>query len=163
MTDDNQTNNIPVGENEKQAIENQNIFDMLGMRSLQIDEQSDYLEQLQKTIWDDFLENDVELLLTGEETEEMIEMISRNDVDDDRKQCMILEYLMDIIPDLDEIMVEKASQLKKDLAIERIISLEKLFSDDEEKQKVLRQARAAKDEERWLDLTDLLNSVQFSV
>lgn len=142
-----------------QAIENQNIFDLLGARSLSAAEEADFLDRLQKTIWDDFLDNNVELLLTDEEVEGLIAIINRGDVNDDEKQSLMLEYMQKLIPDLDEILLEKASKLKKDLTMERIASLEEMYREDEGKMRQLIEVRKLVEEERWMEVADTLNLI----
>ena len=142
-----------------QAIESQNIFELLGATGLTSQEEADFLDRLQKTIWDDFLDNDVELLLTDEEVQGLIAIINRGDVDEDEKQGLMLEYLQNLIPDLDELLLEKASKLKKDLTKERVMSLQEMYGGDEGKMRLLEEAKKAMEEERWKEASDILNRV----
>ena len=148
-----------LGGGRKQNIESQNIFDLLGVRGMSKEEEESFLIRLNKAIWDDFLDNDVELLLTEEEVGRLIEIINRQDADEDQKQALMYDFLKSIIPDLDEILLEKASKLKEDLTLERIASLEELASGDEGKLGELRRVRDLIREGQWADAGDLLNSV----
>ena len=84
---------------------------------------------MQKVVWDDFLDNDVELLLTEEEMHPLEEIVTRENTDQLTKQQEIVKYLEAKIPDLEEIMMEKALKLKEDLLQERISGMEKFYAD----------------------------------
>ena len=156
---DNQVNSVADVAEINEAIESQNIFEMLGIAGLGEVEQNDFLDRLQKTIWDDFLDNDVELLLTDDEVQGLIEIINRGEIGEDEKQGLMLEFLQKLIPDLEEILLEKASKLKKDLMMERIVSLEEIFSGDEAKMSKLGECKDLAAQEKWHSLTVVLNEV----
>jgi oligoribonuclease NrnB/cAMP/cGMP phosphodiesterase (DHH superfamily) len=112
-----------------QALEDQSIFDLVGDTDGSKDEREKFLDELQKVVWDDFLDNDVELLLTEEELRPLENIVTRQDVDQITKQQDIVKYLESKIPDLEEIMLEKALKLKEDLLQERIAGMEQFYAD----------------------------------
>jgi hypothetical protein len=99
------------------------------------------------------------LLLTDEEVQGLIEIINRTDVDEEEKQGLMLEYLQGLIPDLDELLLEKASKLKKDLTWERLMSLEELYAGDQEKMGKLAEARHLAEEGQWRSAAVVLNAI----
>ncbi len=111
-----------------QTLEDQSIFDLVGDTDGTTEERERFLDELQKVVWDDFLDNDVELLLTEEELSPLEEIVSRPDTDQLTKQQEIVKYLESKIPDLEEIMMEKALKLKEDLLNERIAGMEQLYA-----------------------------------
>jgi oligoribonuclease NrnB/cAMP/cGMP phosphodiesterase (DHH superfamily) len=112
-----------------QALEDQSIFDLVGDTEGTHEEREKFLDELQKVVWDDFLDNDVELLLTEEELHPLEEIVTRADTDQLTKQQEIVSYLQTKIPDLEEIMMEKALKLKDDLLHERIAGMERFYAD----------------------------------
>lgn len=112
-----------------QALEDQSIFDLVGDTEGTTQEREKFLDELQKVVWDDFLDNDVELLLTEEEMHPLEEIVTRENTDQLTKQQEIVKYLEAKIPDLEEIMMEKALKLKEDLLQERISGMEKFYAD----------------------------------
>lgn len=112
-----------------QALEDQSIFDLVGDTEGTMQEREKFLDELQKVVWDDFLDNDVELLLTEEEMHPLEEIVTRENTDQLTKQQEIVKYLEAKIPDLEEIMMEKALKLKEDLLQERISGMEKFYAD----------------------------------
>ena len=148
------------GSERKQNIESQNIFDLLGVRGMTKEEEESYLVRLNKAIWDDFLDNDVELLLTEEEVGKLIAIINRQDVDEDQKQALMYDFLKGIIPDLDEILLEKASKLKEDLTLERVASMEELVVGDEGKLEELKRVRELVKGGQWASVSEMLNKIQ---
>jgi len=144
----------------KQNIESQNIFDLLGVRGMSKEEEESFLVRLNKAIWDDFLDNDVELLLTEEEVGKLIEIINKQDIDEDQKQAQMYDFLKGIVPDLDEVLLEKASKLKEDLTLERVASMEELAAGDEGKLERLKEVRELVKQGLWADASELLNNIQ---
>jgi len=147
-------NQVPVA----QALEDQSIFVLLGIMNGTDDEREDFLDRLQKTIWDDFLDNDVELLLTEEEVKPLIEIINDAGLGEDAKQEKMASYLQELIPDLEGILMEKALKLKEDLVRERHLSLEQLSADKPEKMEELGQIRDLMSNSQWAEVGARLNS-----
>jgi hypothetical protein len=141
-----------------QALEDQNIFVLLGALKVTATEQEDFLDRLQKTIWDDFLDNDIELLLTQEELKPLEEIITAEDLDEVGKQEKMVAYIEKLIPDLEDILLEKALKLKEDLAQERIAGLTQLVADNEEKMAEMRAIKQLVREGQWATVGERLNT-----
>lgn len=140
-----------------QSLEAQNIFDLLGVNDGTDAEKEAFLDELQTVIWDDFLENDVELLLTTEEVSDL-RAIQAKDKDEEQKQEEIVQFLERLIPDLEEIMMEKALELKSDLVRERISGLREFFADNPAGMEKLREVETAIDVNNWADAARILNT-----
>jgi oligoribonuclease NrnB/cAMP/cGMP phosphodiesterase (DHH superfamily) len=126
-----------------QALEDQNIFDLVGDSDGTLEEREKFLDELQKVVWDDFLDNDVELLLTEEELRPLESIVTRQDIDQITKQQDIVKYLESKIPDLEEIMMEKALKLKEDLLQERIAGMEQFYADKPTALEKIKDAKVA--------------------
>ncbi|MDR0463384.1 MAG: hypothetical protein LBG64_04160 [Pseudomonadales bacterium] len=142
-----------------QALADQNIFDLMGDQGGTAEQKELFLNELQKVIWDDFLDNDVELLLTEEEIRPLENIITQEGATDIQKQDQIVEYLDDKIPDLEDIMLEKALKLKEDMVMERILSLEEVYADNEENTKKLQEIREMIRNDLWADANSTLNEL----
>lgn len=149
---------MPDATDKTQALSSQNIFELLGVADGTPEQREDFLTRLQQAVWDDFINNDLELLLNEKEMESVKEILNNQDYDNTTRQQKILVYLTDLVPDLDQIMYEKALKLKRDLVMERIASLEQLAGDRSDKMAELAEMRRLIDEDRWRDVGEQLNN-----
>ena len=143
-----------------QKLEDQSIFDLVGDNQGTPEEKEAFLDDLQKVVWDDFLDNDVELLLTDEELQPLEEIVARPNVDSMRKQQDIVTYLESKIPDLEDIMLEKALKLKEDLLMERVLATEQFFADKPKVLERLTQVRRLVDEGKFYDVIVQLYEIE---
>ncbi len=143
-----------------QKLEDQSIFDLVGDTDGTAAEREEFLDDLQKVVWDDFLDNDVELLLTDEEMKPLEEIVGRPNVDIIQKQQEIVSYLESKIPDLEEIMLEKALKLKEDLLMERMLAMEQFFADDKVILEKIKEARRLAEEGKYYDVIVKLYEVE---
>ena len=157
MSDD---QNLSNSVNSSQSLEDQNIFELLGIKNGSDGEKEVFLDKLQKVIWDDFLDNDVELLLTEEEMGQLAGIVERKETDDVGKQEQIVTFLGKIIPDLEDIMLEKALKLKNDMVEERVLSLEQLYAQDKEKAEKIKEIKKMMEENRWSDVAKILGEIE---
>jgi len=157
MSDD---QNLSNSVNSSQSLEDQNIFELLGIKNGSDGEKEVFLDKLQKVIWDDFLDNDVELLLTEEEMGQLASIVEKKEIDDVEKQEQIVTFLGKIIPDLEDIMLEKALKLKNDMVEERVLSLEQLYAQDKEKAEKIKEIKKMMEENRWSDVAKILGEIE---
>lgn len=143
-----------------QKLEDQSIFDLVGDNEGSLEEREAFLDDLQKVVWDDFLDNDVELLLTDEEMRPLEEIVSRPEVDAIKKQQEIVNYLESKVPDLEEIMLEKALKLKEDLLMERILATEQFFADKQDVLRRITDIRKMVDEGKFYDVIVALYEIE---
>lgn len=145
-------------------IEAQNIFFMLGVDDGDEELKEKFLDQLQEVIWDDFLTNDVSLLLSQDEMVEFNTYKQRVDstqaAEQESAKDEMVEYLEKLIPDLEEIMLEKALDLKADLFTERINGMKEYFAQNSEKLEKLNQAEQLMFEDKWKSAATILNEIQ---
>jgi hypothetical protein len=136
---------------------------MLGVKDENDELKENFLNELQQVIWDDFLENDVGLLITSDEKikfdELMIKKESSDNASSEEVQDALVAYLETLIPDLEEIMLEKALDLKADLYLERINSMKDFHSGNPENLNNINKAEALMSEEKWNSSTQLLNTI----
>ncbi len=144
---------------QSQALEDQNIFTLLGVDDATEAEKEAFLDELQQVIWEDFLENDVELLLTEAEAAELKKITEGKDNNDLEQQEKIVTYLEKLVPDLEEIMLEKALELKADMVKERITSQREFFAGQTDKLVVLDQAESQIAEDQWRTAAATLNGL----
>jgi len=157
-----------------ESLEDQNIFLMLGANDGPDNLKENFLNELQQVIWDDFLENDVELLITSDEKKEFdvlmkkkqeVESKTTDAVDNANKEASeeaqdnLIAYLETLIPDLEDLMLEKALDLKADLFSERIIGMRDYYSDSQDNLATIDKAEEMMREEKWHSAAKLLNGL----
>ncbi len=152
----NQGSAIPVS----QTLEDQNIFFLLGVDDGTDEEKESFLDELQQVIWEDFLENDVQLLITEEEKQGLQQIQVKTGVSEEDKQEEMVVYLEKLIPDLEEIMLEKALELKEDMVKERIAGMREYYADRPEELKKVDEAAALIKADKWRDAATALNSLR---
>jgi len=151
----------PTSSQEKsESIQDQNVFFMLGVTDGTPEEREEFLDELQQVIWEDFLENDVDLLLTEDERMQLEELKTKPDQSDLQKQEAMIVYLEKLIPDLEDIMLEKALELKEDMFKERISGMREYFAGQQDKLDLITQAEKEAGEEKWFTSTTLLNTLK---
>lgn len=161
MTDQNQNqvadtaSSSPAGE----SLEEQNVFDLLGVNDGSNEDKEKFLDELQQVIWEDFIENDVELLVTTEEMVKVKQIIDKENQDDLEKQEELIGYLEKIIPDLEEIMLEKALELKEEMVQERINGMKAFHAGQPESLTKLTEAEKLFSEEKWHSGAVILNTI----
>lgn len=145
---------------DSEALEDQNIFHLLGIDDGSQEQKDQFLNELQQVIWEDFLDHDVELLLTDAEYKELKEKYQLDQKKPLAEQEEVIVYLEKLIPDLENLMLEKAIKLKADLVKERIASLREKFATDSQKLAELDRADGLLAQDKWLSVAQTLNSLQ---
>ncbi len=142
-----------------EKLEDQNVFFMLGVTDGSNDQREEFLDELQQVIWEDFLEYDVKLLMTTEEYEELQRLLSEQAGQPLAQQETAVEYIEKLVPELENIMLEKALELKADLLRERITGMKEYFSGQQEAAEKISRAEELIVQERWYSAAALLNSI----
>lgn len=142
-----------------QALEDQNIFHLLGVTDGNEQERETFLDELQQVVWDDFLDNDVELLITEEELQDLRRILANKQVTQLEQQEQVIAFLEKLIPDLEEIMLEKALELKGDMVRERIAGMREYFAQKPEALAKIDQAAALIADNQWRAAAELLNAI----
>ncbi len=154
------TSSAPASDTVSQSLEDQNIFDLLGVQDATDEEKEGFLDELQQVIWEDFLENDVELLITQEELVEFKKISDRQDISEEDRQNNMIDFLEKLIPDLEKIMLEKALELKEEMMRERVNELLQLNAQKPDILAKVQHAQTLMNDQRWRDAADELNSIQ---
>lgn len=153
----------PVVSNQQgpiEKLEDQNIFTLLGVTTGTEDEKSQFLDELQQVIWEDFLENDVQLLILDSEHQKLQEILGGTNANlSVETQERVIEYLEELVPDLETIMVDKAIRLKADLLRERIAGMKELYGADVSAQTKIAEAEQFISQERWATAAQTLNGI----
>lgn len=144
---------------QSETLEDQNIFFLLGVRDGTDQQKESFLDELQQVIWEDFLEYDVKLLITSEEMTELKAMLDSQTDKDLEKQEKSIVYLEKLIPDLEEIMLEKALELKEEMVRERVSGLRQYFADKPDKLTRVDEAERLINEGKWYSSAHLMNSL----
>lgn len=142
-----------------QGLEAQNIFVLLGITDGNDEDKEQFLDQLQQVIWEDFLSHDVEMLITSEEMSQLRQIMSKAATNELELQEEIIGFLEPLIPDLEEIMLEKALELKEDMARERVAGLRQYYANQPEKMQQIEQAEAFMVKNQWATAADVLNAI----
>ncbi len=144
---------------QSETLADQNIFFLLGAQEGSTQEQEQFLDELQQVIWEDFLQTDLDLLITSQEKEQIDQILQDSNLDDQAKQEEILKYLDGIIPDLEEIMLEKALKLKGELVQERVASLKETLAEDQDKLAKLEEINQLLAQNKWYSAGVMLNQL----
>jgi hypothetical protein len=139
-------------------LADQNIFEMLGVTTGTAEQREQFLDELQQVIWEDFLDNDTKLLLTDVEQGELQKILQASPAKSLEQQEQAVIYLEKLIPDLEDIMLEKALQLKEELVRERLRALRELHRSDAAKITKLDEAEQLMTQNKWRAATTALNS-----
>jgi hypothetical protein len=150
----------PADEKISQTLEDQNIFHLLGIEDASAEEKEAFLDELQQVIWEDFVENDVDLLLTEEEFTEFKKISTTPGQSEEDRQSAMIVYLEKLVPDLEKIMLEKALELKEEMVRERISELHGMMGSDQAALSKIDQAQKLVDDQQWRDAANLLNSIK---
>lgn len=142
-----------------ESLEDQNIFVLLGVTDGTDQEKESFLDELQQVIWEDFLENDSKVLLTTDEHTEMKKLMDKSYASELEKQEAVVDYLEKLIPDLEEIMLEKALELKADLFRERIMGMKEYYSNDNAKLSKLEEANNLIQQDKWASAATVVNGL----
>lgn len=142
-----------------ESLDAQNIFELLGVMDGSDAEKEAFLDELQQVIWEDFLENDVQLLLTKAEMAELQSMLEQAGKSDAERQEMAVSFLEKLVPDLESIMLEKALELKKEMVFERAAGLRELHSGKPDVLAKITEAELAFKQDRWHSGAQILNSL----
>lgn len=148
--------NRPTG---SQNLEDQNIFFLLGVEDGSDEEKEAFLDELQQVIWEDFLDRDVELLLTEEEFQGLKQLMVQKDKSELQIQEDMVVYLEKLIPDLEEILLEKALELKEDMVKERLASMRELAAGKDEVLAKLSEAETLIRDNQWRSAAEVLNAL----
>ncbi len=141
--------------NDAEELKSQNIFEMLGIMDISDSEKNQFLDELETMIWDDFIFHDLELLLTSEEYTGARNILDdQNKKEDEKKEALII-YLEKLIPDLDEVLYEKALELKSEMMGERLVKMKE--SDDQAVLAKVKEAESLISQNRWKSAASLLN------
>ncbi len=142
-----------------ESLEDQNIFVLLGVTDGTDQEKESFLDELQQVIWEDFIENDVKVLLTTEENTELSKITQQQYSSELEKQEKIIEYLEKLVPDLEEIMLEKALELKADLFKERVSGMRDYHNGSADKLSRIDDATNLMQQDKWASAAAVLNAL----
>jgi hypothetical protein len=143
-----------------ETLDTQNIFELLGVMDGSDQEKDAFLDQLQQVIWEDFLENDVQLLLTKTEITELHALLEEKDQSETDRQEAAVVYLEKLIPDLESIMLEKALDLKREMVFERIAGMRELHGGKAEVLAKITEAEVLFKQDKWLSGAQILNAIK---
>ncbi|MBD3279853.1 MAG: hypothetical protein GF390_04065 [Candidatus Pacebacteria bacterium] len=142
-----------------ELLEEQNIFELLGVKDGTEAEKEQFLDELQQVIWEDFLENDVDLLVTTQEMNQVNSIQNQVGKTAAEKQTELVSYLAKLVPDLEEIMLEKALELKEEMVFERVKGMKDFYAGQTQKLQQLEQAEQLFRQDQWASGAKILNSL----
>ena len=156
MADESPVSVSPVNaEKEAEDLKSQNIFDMLGLLDISDEEKNQFLDELESMIWDDFVTHDLELLLTSEEYGKARQVLDNSSASEDQRKEDLIVFLETLIPDLDEVLYEKALELKSEMMGERLAKMKE--STDESILAKVKEAEDMISQNLWKSAAALLN------
>ena len=141
-----------------EELKAQNIFDMLGLADIEDEEKNKFLDELESMIWEDFITHDLELLLTSEEYKQARRILDENDKEETQQKEDLIAYLEGLIPDLDEVLYDKALELKSEMMGERLAKMKA-----EADTATLEEIKKVEDfisQNKWRSAAALLNEIE---
>ncbi len=142
-----------------ESLEDQNIFYLLGVTDGTDEQKESFLDELQQTIWEDFVDHDVKLLLTNDEYAEFEKERVASGGSSPSAQEKLMTWLEAKIPDLEDILLEKAIELKADMVRERIAGLREYYAGKTDSLSKLDEASRLTDQAKWYSAATLLNGL----
>ena len=150
---------LPSTDKTSESLEDQNIFFLLGVNDGTDEQKEKFLDELQQVIWEDFLEYDVKLLITSDEQTQLHQMMDSGQEQSLEEQEKVVVFLEKLIPDLEEIMLEKALELKEEMVRERAAGLRTYYADKPDSIKRIDEAEKLMDQGSWYSAAHLMNSL----
>lgn len=140
-----------------EELKAQNIFEMLGLLDISDEEKNQFLDELESMIWDDFVVHDLEILLSSEEYTGARQILDNATLAADKKKENLIIYLEKLVPDLDEVLYDKAIELKSEMMGERLNRLKE--GADEAKLAKVKEAEDLISQNLWKSATAILNAL----
>lgn len=142
-----------------QAIEEQNIFELLGVMDAEASEKEAFLDELQQALWEDFLDKDVSLLVTADQLKEIQTLRAQTTLPENERQEKLIAKVEKLVPDIEDIMLEKALELKEDMVRERLAGMKEYYAARPAEMAKIQTAEKEIAAGRWKAGAALLNSL----
>jgi len=142
-----------------ESIDEQNIFDLLGVSDASNQEKEAFLDELQQALWEDFLDKDLILLVSEQEMLELDKIKTSTGLNDEDRQAQLIAKIEQLVPDIEEIMLEKALELKEDMVLERLQGIRESFQQTNQNEAQLDVVADHFKNGRWKTGTQILNSL----
>lgn len=147
-----------------ESLSSLNIFFLLGAQNLPQAEQDRYLEELQNVVWDNFISYDIHQFpeVNQQEVANVLAKYNKANLSTEDKlaqQEEILLLLEKYLPNLEDIILQKALQLKQQLVQERLLALKEKYADNQQASQQLMQAENLLQQEAWSAAAEILNSL----
>jgi hypothetical protein len=142
---------------DSEELKAQNIFDMLGLMNIEDEEKNQFLDELEAMIWDDFVTHDLELLLTSEEYAGAREILDTKVQSEAQQKENLIVYLEKLVPDLDEVLYDKALELKSEMMGERLAKMKE--SADGTTLAKIKEVEGLISQNHWKSAVSLLNQL----
>ena len=139
-----------------QSLEAQSVFEMLNIDDITADEREEFLNELEELIWEDFIKTDLPLMLTNDEYKGAEEILNSQKNENQKKEELLV-YVEKILPDIEEIMYEKAIGLKEEMFMERVRKMEEAGAGDQDVLTVIEQVKKLVQVGQWKTAVETLN------
>ncbi len=153
MTDSAQ--NFPVS----QKLAQLDIFTMLGVTGTE-DEKEQFLDELQDLVWQDFVDVDLMDKLEDRDMDEVEGILADDTLSVKDQQEKLVGVLQRIMPDFEDVLLNKALELKEDMLRERIAGLMEYYKDRAAELAKVNQAEDLVNDEKYKEAVDLLNGLE---
>ena len=150
------TDNIEEKEELPQSLESQSVFEMLNIDDITAEEREEFLSELEDLIWDDFIKTDLPLMLTNDEYKGAEEILNSQKSEDQKKEAILI-YVEKILPDIEELMYEKAIGLKEEMFMERVRKMEEAAVGDQDILNAIEQVKKLVQVGQWKTAVETLN------
>lgn len=142
-----------------EKIEEQNIFELLGVMDADSSEKEAFLDELQTALWEDFLDKDLALLVTESQLKEVRDLRAQTSLPENDRQEKLIKKVESLVPDIEDIMLEKALELKEEMVKERMAGMKEYFAAQSDKLAKIQEAETHISAGQWKTGAQLLNSL----
>lgn len=135
------------------------LFKLLGVSGSE-EEKQRFLDELQDLVWQEFIDTELMALLDEQQMDQVIQVIGDTSLSDEQQQQQLIKLVEQVVPDYEQVLVNKALELKADMLAERIEGLKERFAGQAESLAKVKQAEELLNDSKWQEAVDVLGEVE---
>lgn len=143
-------------------LQNISVFSLLGIseETTSESEKQLFLTELESTIWEQVVEEELKEALTEEEMDTIDTILNNEETPVHKKRSAIVDFVHAKVPDIEEKLLHEAQVAKFNLLQERIDGLRVFYANNQEQINILNQAEDLVENEKVSEAIALLNQQQ---
>lgn len=140
-------------------LQDLDIFTVLGVDGTS-EEKEQFLDEMQATVWDSITQQHLEEKMSDEQLTEIENIIADENVSDEDKKARLSEKLNQLIPNVEQVIMDTTNELKADLLQERLSGMTTRFQEDTEVSAKLKTAQEKYDAKSYQECVEILNAIE---